>query len=394
MEGLQDSKDREMPLGIDLFCEVIDNYGDAGVCWRLARQLASGWHCHVRLWIDRLAVLQKICPAIDAGLERQTVNQVDIYVWKPDMMPADIGQVPDVVIEGFGTRLPDSYLNQMAARAVKPVWINLEYLSAESWVESTHLMKSPHPRLPLTKYFYFPGFTGKTGGLIREAGLVESAVGFQSDRRNAMAFLSSLGVACREEQFIVSLFCYPLAPVQQLLETLSWSEQPVLCLIPEGTASQDVGRFIHQQPKAGTCFQDGALTVQILPVIEQSRYDQLLWSSDLNFVRGEDSFVRAQWAGRPFVWHIYPQEENAHLDKLDAFMALYQQGLMEEEQQAFRRFWKQWNSCAGQGGFTESWAGFRAILPELKQYAGIWRKKLTEQPDLATGLVRFVDSLR
>ena len=393
MEGLLVSQDRKMPLAVDLFCEVIDNFGDAGVCWRLARQLASECHCHVRLWIDLLPVLQKICPAIDARLEAQTVNQVEVRVWKTDMALADFGQVPDVVIEGFGTRLPDSYLNQMAAKAVKPVWINLEYLSAESWVDSTHLMQSPHPRLPLTKYFYFPGFTEKTGGLIREAGLVERAVDFQADRKNALQFLSSLGVDCREEQFIVSLFCYPTAPVQQLLETLSQSEEPVLCLVPEGTASQTVGQFIHQPPKAGTCFQHGALTVQILPVIEQSRYDWLLWSADLNFVRGEDSFVRAQWAGKPFVWQIYPQEADAHLDKLDAFMAIYQQGLTVEARQVFRRFWRQWN-CAEQGSFMASWAGFRSTLPKLKQYGGIWRKKLTEQPDLATTLVRFVDSLR
>lgn len=379
---------------VDLFCEVIDNYGDAGVCWRLARQLALEWQCHVRLWIDRLLVLQKICPAIDSGLKRQTVNQVEICLWKQDMMFADIGQVPDVVIEGFGTRLPDAYLNQMAAKTVKPVWINLEYLSAESWVDSMHLMPSPHPRLPLTKYFYFPGFTAKTGGLIRERGLIEAASVFQSDQKHAVQFLSSLGIACREEQFIVSLFCYPTAPVLQLLEILQQSDESVLCLIPEGTASQTVEQFIHGQPKAGTCFQKGALTVQIIPVIEQSQYDWLLWSSDLNFVRGEDSFVRAQWAGKPFVWQIYPQEEDAHLDKLDAFMMLYQQGLTEEDQQAFQRFWRQWNHCAGQGSFTASWTGFRAILPKLKQYGAVWRKKLTEQSDLSTTLVRFVDSLR
>ncbi|MGN0918218.1 MAG: elongation factor P maturation arginine rhamnosyltransferase EarP, partial [Oxalobacter sp.] len=291
-------------FNVDLFCEVIDNYGDAGVCWRLARQLASEWHCHVRLWIDRLLILQKIYPAIDAGLERQTANQVEICLWKQDMAPADVGQVPDVVIEGFGTRLPDVYLNQMAAKAVKPVWINLEYLSAESWVDSMHLMPSLYPRLPLTKYFYFPGFTAKTGGLIRERGLVEKVAAFQSDRKNAVQFLSSLGIACQEEQFIVSLFCYPTAPVLQLLETLQQSDEPVLCLIPEGTASQAVEQFIHGQPRGGTCFQRGALTVQIIPIIEQSRYDRLLWSSDLNFVRGEDSFVRAQWAGKPFVWQI------------------------------------------------------------------------------------------
>lgn len=394
MKGLSACQDNETPLSIDLFCEVIDNYGDAGVCWRLARQLALEWHCHVRLWIDRLQVLQKLCPSIQMGLEKQTVNHVEVCVWKSSLEQTFIDRVPDVVIEGFGTRLPDGYIRQMASRETAPIWLNLEYFSAEPWVETTHLMQSPHPKLPLTKYFYFPGFTEKTGGLIRENNLIETAVAFQADKNNAVRFLSSLGVTCREGQFLVSLFCYPSAPVLMLLESLMQSGEAVLCLIPEGTATQSVEQFIQQQPKAGTCFQKGALEIQILPIVEQRLYDRLLWCCDLNFVRGEDSFVRAQWAGKPFVWQIYPQEDNAHIDKLDAFMALFRQGLTVGEQQVFQDFWKRWNNCAGQCSFAESWSGFCKILPKMKQYGGIWRKKLTEQPDLSTALVRFIASLR
>lgn len=387
-------QDNKVPLSIDLFCEVIDNYGDAGVCWRLARQLVSERHCHVRLWIDSLPVLQKLCPVIQIGLEKQTVNQVEVRLWKKDLSVDDIGQVPDVVIEGFGTHLPDIYLGMMAERAEAPVWLNLEYLSAEPWVESTHLMHSPHPKLPLTKHFFFPGFTAKTGGLIREDNLVETATAFQNDRKNALQFLSSIGITCQESQSIISLFCYPAAPVQQFLEALLSSGEPILCLVPEGTASQTVGQFIRQTPDAGTRYRNGTLEIQVFPIMEQQQYDRLLWSCDLNFVRGEDSFVRAQWAGKPFVWQIYPQEDDVHLDKLTAFMGLYQQGLTAEKRQAFNDFWKRWNGCAGQGSFAGSWAGFRKILPELKRYGGIWRKKLAEQPDLSTALVRFIDSLR
>ena len=39
----------------DVFCRVVDNYGDAAVCWRLARQLADEHGARVRLWIDLLA---------------------------------------------------------------------------------------------------------------------------------------------------------------------------------------------------------------------------------------------------------------------------------------------------------------------------------------------------
>ncbi|MBY0444112.1 MAG: elongation factor P maturation arginine rhamnosyltransferase EarP, partial [Burkholderiales bacterium] len=36
----------------DIFCRVIDNYGDIGVCWRLARQLSFEHGFAVRLMVD------------------------------------------------------------------------------------------------------------------------------------------------------------------------------------------------------------------------------------------------------------------------------------------------------------------------------------------------------
>ena len=155
---------------LDLFCQVIDNFGDAGVCWRLARQLAGEYGFRVRLWIDKPEVLQKICPEILPDRVEQKVSGVSVMLWPeafPFFLPDDI---PDVVIEGFGARLPESYVRRMAERLHAPVWINLEYLSAESWVSESHLMASPQSWIPLTKYFYFPGFAGNTGGLIREEG--------------------------------------------------------------------------------------------------------------------------------------------------------------------------------------------------------------------------------
>ncbi|HET9045379.1 MAG TPA: elongation factor P maturation arginine rhamnosyltransferase EarP, partial [Casimicrobiaceae bacterium] len=38
----------------DVFCKVVDNFGDAGVCWRLARQLVAEHDLAVTLWIDVL----------------------------------------------------------------------------------------------------------------------------------------------------------------------------------------------------------------------------------------------------------------------------------------------------------------------------------------------------
>ena len=381
------------PLRLDLFCRVIDNYGDAGVCWRLARQLANERGFRVRLWIDKPAVLQKICPDVVSEAVEQVVCGVGIRLW-PSIFPAfPASDVPDVVVEGFGARLPESYVRLMAARQARPVWINLEYLSAESWVDESHLLASPQSWISLTKYFYFPGFTGKTGGLIREDGLIEARDHFQADRQNAVRFLSSLGVEAETEHFMVSLFCYPDAPVVSLLESFQRSRRKVLCLIPEGVASGAVRFFMGRDAVAGVRFSAGQLSLQILPMMEQNAYDYLLWSCDLNFVRGEDSFVRAQWAARPFVWHIYPQEEEVHLVKLEAFLDSYLADFSSENAERVKRFWHEWNAGKKQASL-ESMEEFGKILPQLKQHGRDWSKKMTARPDLASGLVRFINTLR
>lgn len=379
---------------LDLFCQVIDNFGDAGVCWRLARQLVSEYGFRVRLWIDQPAVLQKICLEVGAGFSGQMVGGIDIRFWSspfPDIQPAD---VPDGVIEGFGARLPEAYVRQMAAAPRTPVWINLEYLSAESWVEESHLMASPQSWIPLTKYFYFPGFTRKTGGLIREKHLFEARDAFQQDREHAIRFLASIGVSVQRQPFIVSLFCYPEAPVVSLLESFRDGERDILCLLPEGVAVKAVQSFMNRPAVAGTRFSAGRLDLQILPMVRQEYYDRLLWSCDLNFVRGEDSFVRAQWARRPFVWHIYPQENDIHVIKLAAFLERYLADVPEEDAQKVGYFWRLWNRVDGNGIRQEDWEKFRKFVPQLSQYGDAWSKKMAALSDLASGLVRFINTLR
>lgn len=382
------------PFRLDLFCQVIDNYGDAGVCWRLARQLVDEYGLRVRLWIDKLAVLKKISPEVQVDFADQTVSGVRISYWTSSFPVIAADEIPDVVIEGFGTHLPESYVRQMADKPHAPVWINLEYLSAESWVEASHLMASPQSWIPLTKYFFFPGFTEKTGGLIREKGLIKAREVFQQDRDSVIRFLSSIGIVAHVEQFIVSLFCYPDAPIHSLLKAFAESGHDVLCLVPEGVASSVLESFMGKPAVAGTCFSAGQLQVQILPMIEQHLYDRLLWSCDFNFVRGEDSFIRAQWAGRPFVWHIYPQQEDAHLVKLDAFLKCYLSACTKENASLVKRFWYSWNNADEKEINRESWIQLREIWQELNQHGHDWSKKLSTFPDLAANLVRFIKKLR
>ena len=60
--------------------------------------------------------------------------------------------------------------------------------------------------------------------------------------------------------------------------------------------------------------------IQQLNFIVQTDYDCLLQAADINLIRGEDSFVQAHWAQKPMLWHIYAQDEDYHLVKLNAWL--------------------------------------------------------------------------
>ncbi len=286
-------------LSWDIFCTVIDNYGDIGVAWRLARRLAHDFGHPVRLWVDDLASFARIAPLLDPASPQQLVDDIDIRRWEPHDSFAGY-QPARVVIEAFGCRLPDAVEQAMAGADIRPVWINLEYLSAEDWVEGCHGMASPHPRLPLTKYFFFPGFTNRTGGLLCEDGLIATRQRWQQDKLAQRAFWQMFDIPEKQpEEWRISLFAYENPAARELLEYWTGSPLPVHCMVPEGKVLADVEAVLGRPLQAGQHATRGALTVHVLPMTDQDSYDLTLWSCDINFVRGEDSFVRAQWAAGP-----------------------------------------------------------------------------------------------
>ncbi|NEX61526.1 elongation factor P maturation arginine rhamnosyltransferase EarP [Noviherbaspirillum galbum] len=382
------------PRTIDLFCRVVDNYGDIGVCWRLARQFAHEHGIAVRLWVDELASFARIQPGLDPRLDLQHVQGVEVRRWTDSFATPEPTQVADLVIEAFACDLPPAMIDAMARRAVPPAWINLEYLSAEAWVEGCHKMVSRHPSLGLVKHFFFPGFTAATGGLPVERDLAARRAAFQSRPENGKAFLASLGVQVPDGALTVSVFCYPGAPLDALLQKVgrdnNGKEPPVLLLVPEGVAREAVERFLGQPAHAGASGWRGAAGVHVLPFVEQGDYDRLLWSCDLNLVRGEDSFVRAQWAARPFVWHIYPQDDGAHWTKLDAFLSRFTAGLAPDDAAILRAMWSAWN---GGGDLEPAWTSFLAARERLAMHALQWSGTLAKNGDLAAKLIQFAQEI-
>ncbi len=369
----------------ELFCTVVDNYGDIGIAWRLARQLAGEHGLHVRLWVDDLVSFHALRPEIDPARPTQVLEGVAIHRWDtpfPEVAPAD------VVIEAFACQLPDNHVRAMVARVPRPVWINLEYLSAEAWVETCHALPSPHPRLPLTKWFFFPGYTAGTGGLLREAGLIDAIEAFHDSAQAQAAFWHTLGLPAKAGGALrISLFGYENRAIAGLFRQWVDAPQPIECLVPAGRLLADVLHFFGRGDAAPRQpLQRGRLTVHCLPMLSQDRYDRLLWACDCNFVRGEDSFVRAQWAARPLVWQAYPQEAGAHWAKIESFLGRYCAGLPETAARDLAAMWTAWNAADADGIDWSAWWRHR---PALLDHASRWRRHLVGLGDLAGNLVQF-----
>jgi uncharacterized repeat protein (TIGR03837 family) len=374
-------------IACDIFCAVIDNFGDIGVCWRLARQLAHEHGWQMRVFVDDLHAFQKLCPPLALDRARQTVDAIVVEHWHEPSHAGDTVEVADVVIEAFACEVPPIYVAAMAQRARAPVWLNLEYLSAEDWVADFHLRPSPHPRYPLTKTFFFPGLGAGTGGVLKEGHLDARRAAFEasSTARDAWWRKTTGHPPPPAGATVISLFAYENLAVDSLLEQWRDGPDPVVLLVPEGRISGAVARFFGLPSfAAGSHASVGKLRAHALAFTEQAGYDALLWACDLNFVRGEDSFVRAQWAVKPFVWHIYPQADDAHLPKLDAALAHYARPLPGDAREALARFWHAWN-----GAGRPDWAEFQRHYPALKLRAAEWADELAQVGDLAGNLALF-----
>ncbi len=320
------------PPSIDLFCRVIDFLGDIGVCLRLARHLHRDFNLDVRLIVDDFKTLARLVPTIDLMAASQIIDGVTILKWDLNILHIHYQNTADVVIEAFACTLPDFVIQMI--KSARPVWLDLEYLSAEAWVEECHALPSPHPTTGVDKSLFFPGFTEKTGGLTRERLLIPHRDSFLNDRLAQNRWREQHQLPpIQEGTTDISLFCYNNAPFHTLISAAQASTRPVRLFVTNGidqSALEQAGILNHP-------------FVFRVPFLSQDDYDHLLWTCTVNFVRGEDSLVRAIWAGKPLVWHIYPQEQQAHMVKLRAFLERYTAHLSPEHARALENFTIMWN---------------------------------------------------
>ncbi|MCB1954674.1 MAG: elongation factor P maturation arginine rhamnosyltransferase EarP [Rhodocyclaceae bacterium] len=370
----------------DVFCRVVDNFGDIGVCRRLCLSLARDHDIAVRLITDQPELLQRMDEPTAIAAESPIGAPFRVIRWCSSLIPE---ATTAVVIEAFACELPEGYSRQMASDGRRRLWINLEYLSAEPWVEGCHGLVSRHPELGLDKVFVFPGFTGGTGGLLRESGLLARRDAFTADPDAQAAFWQGLGLdAPAGAERRVCLFGYENPAAIALLDVMAGDESPWTVVVPEDRSATQVAAWAGSPlARPGDSAVVGALRVVRVPFMAQDRFDQLLWACDLNLVRGEDSLVRALWAARPFLWQAYVQPDDAHLDKVAALATAFARGVAPAGLPGtYLSSLQAWNGTDGGEG---DWTGFLHKLPALAAATRRWSEVLAVGPELAGSLVEL-----
>ena len=402
----------------DIFCNVVDNFGDIGVCWRLACNLAARGK-RVRLWVDDVSPLAWMAPSGCANVE-----VIDCKNGLPNDQDYALG---DVLVDTFDCEFA---INLIASQAVntpvisqftpqkstiQPVWLNLEYLTAESFAERAHTLPYVHhsgAAQGWTQRYFYPGFNDKTGGLLREVDLFERQKAFDrvvwlrelfeiSDaaepsfprRRESMTAAVDSRLRGNDGNMeidntrFVSLFCYEPDALEALIDQFTTSKTPTCLFVTAGRATAAVKALLeHKKQLQPAYLLPEELSILYIPQLTQTDYDHLLWSCDLNFVRGEDSLVRAIWAAKPFIWQIYPQHDGAHHAKLDAFFA------MMDAPASLKTAHIAWNTTVAERKIDPFLPHFPQLdLQIWAQTAENLSKKLRLQSDLASSLIAFAE---
>jgi uncharacterized repeat protein (TIGR03837 family) len=379
---------------IDLYCRVVDNFGDAGIAWRLARQLVAEHGCQVRLIIDQPGYVFKLEAATETLSTPFCLQGIAVFDWQ---RPPALDCLPQVVIAAFQCQLP-SALEALLAQPpspAQPLWINLDYLSAETWVDEAHGRPS-HKSFGGTEWFYLPGFTAASGGLIREHDATPDHGSSGPAEQLARAALPQVrGVPVgRTGGFKISLFCYSGQDLSALIERWSTTPSsvieapPIDVMITAGCDVADIRRQL-QIPSESVSFRRGRVDLHFLPWLKQRDYDFVLADCDLNFVRGEDSWIRAIWAAKPFVWRPYPQSDGADRIKLDAFLRRCEPDFSAQCYLLVSQMMHAWRANRGCG---ELWSAWHEQHAEMAGAFSRLRQRLALQPGLAARLTEFIEN--
>ena len=380
---------------LDIFCEIIDNYGDIGVVYRTAKELQKIFpESKIRAFLNRLDEFKKINSQV-IDLPSQNIDGIEYITFDYLRDNANKLLTAQVIIEAFGCQIPEEYIE--IAYDNSELLINLEYLSAEDWIEDFHLQSSPLGRGKLKKVFFMPGFTEKSGGVIADSNYLERIQRVLENKEfYEKKYLSD--IEDRENKIVGTLFSYE-KNFTPLLEDLKKLDKDVV-ILAMGEKTQDSLRKILKNfsiEDFRNSLKYGKIEIRFLNFLNQEEYEELINIVDFNFVRGEDSFIRAVLTGKPYMWHIYCQEEYAHMDKIEGFLDKYRRVIENFSDEDFllnmEKFFKDYNfrkeNSLELG--KESYLYFFENLAKIEKYNTIFRDFLIQKCNLINKLKDFIE---
>ena len=380
---------------LDIFCEIIDNYGDIGVVYRTAKELQKIFpKSKIRVFLNRLDEFKKINSQV-IDLPSQNIDGIEYITFDYLRDNANELLTAQVIIEAFGCQIPEEYIE--IAYDNSELLINLEYLSAEDWIEDFHLQSSPLGRGKLKKVFFMPGFTEKSGGVIADSNYLERIQRVLENKEfYEKKYLSD--IEDRENKIVGTLFSYE-KNFTPLLEDLKKLDKDVV-ILAMGEKTQDSLRKILKNfsiEDFRNSLKYGKIEIRFLNFLNQEEYEELINIVDFNFVRGEDSFIRAVLTGKPYMWHIYCQEEYAHMDKIEGFLDKYRKVIENFSDEDFllnmEKFFKDYNfrkeNSLELG--KESYLYFFENLAKIEKYNTIFRDFLIQKCNLINKLKDFIE---
>lgn len=380
---------------LDIFCKIIDNYGDIGVVYRTAKELQKIFpKSKIRAFLNKLDEFKKINSQV-LDLPSQNIDGIEYITFDYLRDNANELLTAQVIIEAFGCQIPEEYME--IAYDNSELLINLEYLSAEDWIEDFHLQSSPLGRGKLKKVFFMPGFTEKSGGVIADSNYLERIQRVLENKEfYEKKYLSD--IEDRENKIIGTLFSYE-KNFTPLLEELKKLDKDVV-ILAMGEKTQDSLRKILKNfsiEDFRNSLKYGKIEIRFLNFLNQEEYEELINIVDFNFVRGEDSFIRAVLTGKPYMWHIYCQEEYAHMDKIEGFLDKYKRVIENFSDEDFllnmEKFFKDYNfrkeNSLELG--KESYLYFFENLAKIEKYNTIFRDFLIQKCNLINKLKDFIE---
>ena len=379
---------------IDIFCEIIDNFGDIGVVYRISKELKKIFqNVRIRIVLNRLEEFKAINKKVK-DTDYQEIDGLICVTEKYVKENIETFGVSDVFIEAFGCNVPEEYVKQ--AKENSKLWINLEYLSGEKWIEDFHLCESLIDSKTLKKIFFMPGFSEKSGGVIIDSGFLER-MKFGKENRDEV-FKKYFKDFDLKDKFIGTVFSYE-KNFENLLETLkNYEKETVLLLMGEKTQksfSEILKKNLTED--YGNIVKYGKITMIYSDFFSQEEYEEIISASDFNFTRGEDSFVRGIILGKPFMWHIYLQEEKAHMDKIKAFTERFKESVevSEEEKniiESYCNFLEDYND-RDKNSLEKGKEDFRIFFEKFEEIDRIcekYSKFLLEKCNLVKKLYKYI----